>query len=248
MHAREPAWPRFLLDFTLWHSWHADHGTIPDAWKGKDVRQICRSLGVPTWDTVKPWHVQLPGVTIHDTRGASERTLVWDTEDGTLTSRWTLGPDGDWWRTEYPVKEAADLKAALAVARARRYVLAPGVTERASDEEPPALELPLRPWSELFHAFLGWSEGLMLLMEEPRAVHEIVHALELAFAGLVQEVSTLPGRIVFSPDNLDGQFVTPVAFAESLAESYRLTAEAAHAQGKLLVVHAGGPVRGLLPG
>ena len=32
-----------------------------------------------------------------------------------------------------------------------------------------------------------------------------------------------------------------------MAESYRRTAEATHAQGKRLVVHAGGPVRRLLP-
>ncbi len=246
--APEPAWPRFLLDLTLWHSWHAEHGTIPDIWKGKDPRSICGSLGVPAWDTVKPWRVELPGVIVHDTREPAERTIVWEAGDGTLTSRWTLGPDGDWWHTEYPVKAASDLKTALAVARARRYVLAPAAAEYAPDGELPALELPLRPWSDLFHSFLGWSEGLMILMEEPLAVREISLALESAFARLVREIVTLPGRIIFSPDNLDGQFVTPEAFAENLSPSYRLTTDAAHAQGKALVVHVGGPVRRLLPG
>jgi hypothetical protein len=98
-----------------------------------------------------------------------------------------------------------------------------------------AIELPQRPWSELFHAFLGWSEGLMLFLEEPDSLQAISAALEKKLQGLVAEAALLPGRMVLSPDNLDGQFVTPSAFEENLAASYRATAEALHAGGKLFV-------------
>jgi hypothetical protein len=238
--------PRFLPDLGPWHEWNAGQGTLPDRWKALDLPGVCRDLGVPAWRTARPWHAELRGIGVRDVRGALERTLTWETPEGSLTSRWTLGPDGDWWRSEYPVKSAADLKAALAVARARRYTISPPAVAPA--DELTALELPFRPWSELFHAFLGWSEGLMLFMEEPLAVREVAAALEESVELLVQEVAGLPGTLVLSPDNLDGQFITPEAFLENLAPSYRRTADVLHARGKILVVHAGGPVRRLLPG
>src|SRR5208282_4739718 len=129
--------------------------------------------------------------------------------------------------------------------RARRYV------PRAlpdTDEHPVVVELPKRPWSELLHSFLGWSEGLMFLLEEPAALREIADMLEEKISRLVSDVAGLPGDIVLSPDNLDGQFVPPESFEENFAPSYAKTARALHDGGKRLVVHVGGPVRGLLPG
>jgi hypothetical protein len=63
----------------------------------------------------------------------------------------------------------------------------------------------------------------------------------------VKAVAQLPGYLVFSPDNLDGQFISPKAFRTHLADSYRLTTETLGQQGKRLVVHIGGPVGHLLP-
>jgi hypothetical protein len=56
----------------------------------------------------------------------------------------------------------------------------------------------------------------------------------------------VPGRLVLSPDNLDGQFVSPRAFQSYLSESYRLTTEELHRHDKQLVVHVGGPIKRLL--
>jgi hypothetical protein len=134
------------------------------------------------------------------------------------------------------------------VARACRYVVKPLANMPLSAGELRAVELPLRPWAELFNSFLGWSEGLMVFLEDPQGVLEIARALEQALAGLVQALALLPGQLVLSPDNLDGQFITAATFAENLAPSYQATADELHARGKLLIVHAGGPLRQLLPG
>jgi hypothetical protein len=213
---------------------------------------ICRSLGVTSWRPVRPWRIELSGVGVRESKNAIEQTLVWETAAGTLTSRWTLGPDGDWWQSEYPVKRSTDLRAARMVAEARRYELGtwPGheVPAQASSDEIAAVELPQRPWSELFHTFLGWSEGLVLFLEEPDGLRDVVKILEEKLARLVAEIRRLPEPTVVSPDNLDGQFIAPAAFEEMLAPSYRKSVEMLRACGKRLVVHVGGPVRRLLPG
>jgi hypothetical protein len=106
----------------------------------------------------------------------------------------------------------------------------------------------MRPYSDLLHTMLGWGEGLMLLMGEGRPMlMEMLGLLEEKLAALADQIAGLEGDVLLAPDNLDGQYVSPRVFREQMAESYRRTAGAAHAQGKQLVVHAGGPVRRLLP-
>jgi hypothetical protein len=182
--------------------------------------------------------------------GEGERTTRYETSAGVLAARWTLGPDGDWWQMEYPVKSEEDLQAALEIVRSRSYVLdTGGLAEMAGvvgDDGVVAIGIPGRPYTDLVQEFLGWSEGLMILMDDPPAIREMEEILEEKLGGLEAEIAKLPGEVVLCPDNLDGQFISPPAFQDHLAESYRGSAEVFHGEGKVLVVHVGGPVRNLL--
>jgi hypothetical protein len=242
------AWPSYLPDLTLWHPWHSQRGTLPLAWRGLDLPGVCRDLGVPVWSPAKPWRIELPGIELRDLRGDTERIMEWGTPRGTLRSRWTLGPDGDWWQAEYPVKARDDLAPALLIAEARRYVLQPRANAPQGQEVIHAIELPQRPWSELFHAFLGWSEGIMLFLEEPEALSRIVTVLEEKLAELEAGLARSPCDALLCPDNLDGQFISPADFEAHLGKSYQRTAAVMHEKGKKIVAHVGGPVRRLLPG
>jgi hypothetical protein len=243
------AWPRFLPDLTLWHQWHAARGTLPGQWAGLGIPAICRALAVPTWDPVKPWRLELPGLPVREISTDTERMREVTTPAGTLTSRWTLGPDRDWWQSEYPVKTAADFPAARAAAEARCYSVDDSVltVERLRGDFA-AIELPPRPWSELFHSFLGWSEGLILFLEEPDAVAGIAAVLEEKLDGLERALAGAACGLALSPDNLDGQFIAASAFEEHLAGSYARAVRTLASGGKELVVHVGGPVSRLLPG
>ena len=240
--------PLFLPDLTLWYRWHRDKGTLPELWASYSLPQVARAMGVPCWQVARPWRVETPGVYSETTERDGERVTRWETTAGTLTARWTIGPDGDWWQAEHLVKGEADLPAAVALARARSYVLDPSelisLQAEVGEEGVVALEIPRRPYSDLLHDYLGWGEGLFMLAEP--AVGEILAALEAALEPLVEQVAYLSGSIVYSLDNLDGQYISPRAFAQHLAPSYARSAEAVHAQGKRLLVHAGGPIRHLL--
>ena len=242
--------PLYLPDLTLWYGWHRGRGTLPERWADASLPRIARDLGVPVWLTAQPWRVESPGVDIRTTEQDGERVTTTETSAGTLTARWTLGPDGAWWQTEYPVKVAGDLEAAMEIVRARTYTLDAGEQEglcaEVGEDGVLAIEIPSRPYADLVQEFLGWSEGLMLLMDAPPAIPEMVAVLEEKLQHLVREVAQLPGCIVLSPDNLDGQFLSPMAFEEYLTESYRLTAQTLHAHDKRLLVHVGGPARRLL--
>ena len=250
--------PLYLPDLTLWYDWHQDRGTLPQvwldlslpqAWRDLSLPGVAKALGVPVWLTFQPWRVENAGVEILTTEQDGERVIRSETAAGTLEARWTLGPDGDWWQTEYPVKSDQDLAAALEMVKARSYVLDPAGLSwseaMVGEDGILALEIPRRPYSDLLHEFLGWSDGLLLL-GTPIA-KEMMAILEAKLQRLVEEVARLPGDLVFSPDNLDGQFISPRMFKKYLLDSYGQTAETLHAQGKRLLVHAGGPIRHILP-
>jgi hypothetical protein len=241
--------PLYLPDLTLWYDWHQKKGTLATKWQDYLLPQIARAMGVAIWLTARPWRVETPGVEIVITEQNNERVIRAETSAGTLIARWIVGPDGAWWQTEYPVKTEADLDAVLELVKARTYVLDP--TELAQreaevgDDGILALELPRRPYSDILHEFLGWSDGLMFLGEA--AIPEINAILETKLPSLVKEIAKLPGHVVLSPDNLDGQFIPPRTFQEYLADSYRRTAEVLHQHNKRLLVHIGGPIRHILP-
>jgi len=134
------------------------------------------------------------------------------------------------------------------LAESTTYVLNPSSLSQAraevGDSGVMALELPKRAYSAIIHNFLGWSEGLLLLSEPE--IEKMISVLESKLQTLVGEIAELPGSIVLSPDNLDGQFVSPGAFDGHLEGSYWRTAETLEAHGMWLVTHVGGPVARLL--
>ena len=116
----------YLPDLTLWHKWHQGRGTLPEAWRGYSLAQVAEALGVSAWIVEHPWRVEHVGITVASEKVQGERIIRYETSAGTLTARWSLGPDGDWWQTEYPIKTVEDLAAAREVVAARKYVVESG--------------------------------------------------------------------------------------------------------------------------
>ena len=116
----------YLPDLTLWHKWHQGRGTLPEAWRGYSLAQVAEALGVSAWIVEHPWRVEHVGITVASEKVQGERIIRYETPAGTLTARWSLGPDGDWWQTEYPIKTVEDLAAAREVVAARKYVVESG--------------------------------------------------------------------------------------------------------------------------
>jgi hypothetical protein len=243
-----PAEPLYLPDLSLWYDWHQRQGTLPTQWADLSLADLARAMGAPIWVPFRPWRVETGDALVHHAQSGDERIVQAETPLGTLVARWTLGPDGDWWQVEYPVKSAKDLPAALELVKARSYSLDPTglreALEQVGEDGIVALELPRRPYSDLLHEFLGWAEGLMLLGDP--VVQEMLDILESRLRHVVAQIAQLPGTVVLSPDNLDGQYISPRMFARHLAPSYQNTVSTLQPHDKVVVVHIGGPIRHLV--
>ena len=245
-----PSHALFMPDLSLWFKWHSQRGTLPEECRGKSLAEIASALNCPAWMVHSPWHLEHPGIDVTREKSESERVIKCHAKSGVLSERWSLGPDGDWWQTEYPVKDEDDLDAAEEIVKAMQYRLDPS-SLHAADSDPGivnVIELPKTPYSDMLHTMLGWSDGLMLMMSEEDRLTELLKIMEEKRNALIQALAAdRSGSIFLAPDNLDGQFIPPAAFKKHLESSYRKTCETLHPRDNYLWVHIGGISRHLLP-
>jgi hypothetical protein len=246
-----PICPLFMPDLGPWFEWHSKRQTLPEAYRGSSLVDIASALNCPAWTVHRPWQLRYDGIGVTHEESATQRVIQYHTKSRVLSEVWTLGPDGDWWQKDYPVKDEDDLDAAEEVVQAMWYRLSystppeaivnPGVIE--------AVQIPRTPYSDLLHTLLGFGEGLMLLMgEEKDRFAGFLAVMEEKRQELIQTLADdLSCSIFLAPDNLDGQFISPAVFRNHLESSYKRTCETLHRGDKYLFVHIGGICKRLLP-
>lgn len=241
--------PFFMPDLGLWFGWHSKRGTLPEAYRESSLADIASALNCPAWMVHTPWQLEYDGIDVTREKSETQRVYKYHTKSGVLSETWSLGPDGDWWQTEYPVKDENDLDAAGEIVKAMRYRKPSKPPE--IDANPgiiDVIQLPKTPYSDMLHTMLGWSDGLMLMMAEEDRLTEMLGVMEEKKNELIQNLAAAFSHSIFlAPDNLDGQFISPAVFKNHLESSYQKTCEQLHRSGNYLWVHIGGISRHLLP-
>jgi hypothetical protein len=245
-----PSRPLFMPDLGPWFEWHSKRRTLPEAYRKSSLAEIASALNCPAWMVCTPWQLEYDGVDVTREKSETQRVIQYHTKSGVLSEIWSLGPDGDWWQKEYPVKDEDDLDAAKEIVKAMQY--------RLKSSKPPetdanrgiidVIQVPKTPYSDMLHTLLGWSEGLMLMMAEEDRLVELLGIMEGKRQELIQNlVADFSPSIFLAPDNLDGQFISPAVFKNHLESSYQKTCETLHRRNKCLLVHLGGISKHLLP-
>jgi hypothetical protein len=245
-----PNRPLFMPDFSLWFEWHSKRGTLPEAYRESSLADIASALNCPAWVVHAPWQLEHDGIEVTREKSETKRVIKYRTKSGVLYEIWSLGPDGDWWQTEYPVKDEDDLDAAEEIVKAMRYRVKPSKPTVADTNRCviDAIQLPKTSYSDMLHTMLGWSDGLMLMMSEEDRLVELLGVMEEKRNELIQNLAAdFAHSIFFAPDNLDGQFISPATFEKHLQSSYQKTCETLHRRDNYLWVHIGGICRHLLP-
>jgi hypothetical protein len=245
-----PSRPLFMPDLSLWFEWHSQRGTLPGAYRECSLVDITSALNCPAWLIHTPWQLEHDGIDVISEESATQRVIKYHTKSRVLCEIWSLGPDGDWWQTEYPVKDEDDLDAAEEIVKAMQYQLQPSKLPSA-DANPciiDVIQVPKTPYSDMLHTMLGWSDGLMLMMAEEDRLVELLGTMEEKRRELIQTLAAGFSHSIFlAPDNLDGQFISPASFKKHLESSYQKACETLHPRDNYLWVHIGGISKHLLP-
>jgi hypothetical protein len=249
-HGQAPSRPLFMPDLCLWFEWHSKRGTLPEAFRESSLVDITSALNCPAWIVHTPWQLEHDGIDVTTQESETQSVIKYHTKSRTLSEIWSLGPDGDWWQTEYPVKDEDDLDAAGEIVKAMQYRLKSSRLPEADSNRGmiDVIQLPKTPYSDMLHTMLGWSDGLMLMMAEEDRLTEWLDVMEEKRDELIRNLAAGFSHSIFlAPDNLDGQFISPAAFEKHLELSYQKTCEALHRRDNYLWVHIGGISKHLLP-
>jgi hypothetical protein len=249
-HGQAPGRHLFMPDLSLWFEWHSQRGTLPEAHSESSLADIASALNCPAWMVRTPWQLEYDGIDVTRKKSETQHVIQYHTKSGVLSEVWDLGPDGDWWQKEYPVKDEDDLDAAGEIVKAMQYRFQASRLPEA-DSNPGIIEViqvPKTPYSDMLHTLLGWSDGLMLMMAEEDRLTELLGVMEEKRNGLIRDLAADFSHSIFlAPDNLDGQFISPAVFKNHLESSYQKTCEMLHRHNNCLWVHIGGISKHLLP-
>jgi hypothetical protein len=217
--------------------------------QGKLSNGHSRGIELPFMMIHTPWLLEHDGLNVTREKSETQRVIKYHAKSKILSEIWSLGPDGDWWQTEYPVKDEDDLDAAEEIVKAMQYRLKPS---NLSIEPSPGIidviQLPKTPYSDMLHTMLGWRDGLMLMMSEEDRLMELLAIMEEKRNKLIQQLAAgFSNSIFWAPDNLDGQFISPGSFGNYLESSYKKACGTRHQRGNCLMVHIGGIAKHLLP-
>ena len=258
-----------IADLKLWYLWHSERGTLPDEVSGMNLREVYKHLGFPVWDPLGVWKRETTRIRMEDKKTSEERIVVYtDTQTrAEFTAKWSVGPDGDLWQTEYPVKKAEELCLFEALVKDEEIHLDDAQLSAAVDmflhEGIGAIELPLSPFPRLLLEMLGFTQGFMVLVENQDGVEGMIHKAREHYCIGVKKIldkiekmiaSKAPARagennnpfFAVLPDNIDASFITPPYFEAYMADVYKNTASLTKKAGLDLMVHTGGPVAMLL--
>ena len=201
-----------------------------------------------------PWQVQYRGTEIRRTQTAGELREIWSTPVGQLQLVHRLSPGGStWFLVEHPVKTTEDLKTLQWVYEHAVVEPSPAADEGWTQTGDRGLYLPLigsemkTCFQSLVEKWVGTETLVYLLADEPEAVEECLAAMRRVSdrTAAYCAASRAEGFIFWEDSSTTN--INPAMFNAYAAPEITFWADTLHAADKLLVHHACGHLKALLP-
>jgi len=184
-----------------------------------------------------------------------EKQVLYETPVGSLESRYIYTPQGNtWFLTKHPVKSEEDYK--ILTYLNRDMVIEPDFSKYEAGDSLMGDEALLMPIisSEMKSSFQSLLENWVGTEELAYAVYDYPEALAECLAAMKENSKTAveytahcdAESFIFWEDSSTGN-LSPSFFRDYIAEEIAGWADILHSNGKYLVHHACGQLRGLLP-
>jgi len=208
-------------------------------------------LGLKYYDSVDI----IPDCEIRYQNNGDDTQILHITPVGTLTTLTRYSAEGDThFVIEHPVKQREDYK--ILSYLVKRMVIQPNYepVQQAIDElGEDGLYMPLlspflkTPFQALVEHFVGTQQLVYDLMDYPEEVEALLAVMSERVMETVQIVIGSPAEAFITWEDSSTTNISPKLFARYIAPELNRWGRAVHAAGKLLIHHACGHVRDLLP-
>lgn len=237
--------------------------TLPPEWDIDSPADCCRRIGA---DIAERWVPSVSGSSWDDPEVLSaghivrrehrEAGRVWveyETPVGSLSMQFceTSEAGQTAFRGEHLVKTAADLRAYQylweAKAPAPAYHLTQERLDEIGEDGMAWLHVPCTPLLHLIMYDLGLERTAYLLADEPEAMQRLLDVMAGKNLTACKIAADSPAEVGIVAENSGTRLVSPAQFAAHCAPVLAEYARIFHSRGKILLLHACGHLRGLLP-
>ena len=194
------------------------------------------------------------GVDIRYAGSAGTRHDTWETPVGTLHFTHRLSPQGNtWFLVEHPVKTVEDLKTLQWIHEHADAVINPDAETGWRETGDRGLYVPLiggnlkTCFQSMVEHWVGTEMLVYLLADEPEAVEDCLAAMRYASDKTAKFCADSPMEAFLFWEDSSTTNINPAMFQKYTAPEIRFWADTLHASGKLLLHHACGHLKALLP-
>lgn len=250
-----------LADLSYWHAAHGGGKFIPGKTDGANRDKIDALLALHR-QTNTAIHLNLGSFytssfaaagRVSETSGIRGEHYVhrYETSVGCVEEvrQWSDATHS-WPITHHMVQRAEDLKVVRHVFEHVRYSTAwdsfSAVRQRVGEQGVVLVQPPYTGMGFFVSRYAGVERTVMLALDEPDEFEQTLQTINAAHEKVFAMLCDGPSEVMIVSDNLSSDVQSPNWFNRYSGAHYRRMASLAHAQGKPLVTHIDGRLRGLL--
>ncbi len=201
-----------------------------------------------------PFTVSYPGVDITVSSSANRRQELWHTPVGDIQLGYTLSAQGNtWFLVDHPIRESRDFQTLTWIYEHASVAYNPEIDRQITQIGEQGLYLPLvgsemkTCFQSLVEKWVGIERLSFFLADEPETVEQCLAAMRsVSDKTAVCAAQCKAEAFIFWEDS-STTCITPNMFARYTSPEISAWADILHQNGKLLVHHACGHLRALLP-
>jgi uroporphyrinogen-III decarboxylase len=241
---------------SLWYTAQQKLGKLPDRFRGMNLRQIERDLGLGTpARNGRIFKTQLSGVEIKTKRKGVETLTEYTTPVGTVSIVYRhseeLARVGlPSLQIEHMIKHKADypvveyiINHTEVIPTYEEYL---AYEEAIGDEGVPLVSLGSCPIHRILREFIGYNDGFYALYDYPAQIESLLASLEIYAAKLQRVALESPAKMILYGIHFDSQMTPPPLFKEYFLPHFKAFSKALHERDKILVCHADNDTKFLL--
>jgi hypothetical protein len=258
---REPL-PHVLFQprFEPWFSWHEQFDSLPEACRGKSIREVYQQVGCSMrychYFTGQPDPVRKsfdPSVRITAQQVADDRErITYHTPHGDLVQERQFTIDKTWRTVVFPCESAADLSALewlLPRVRHEFDSLAYAIGDAfIGDLGAAQFWVPKSPYMTLCQVWMDFETFIYALADAPQQIERMICSIDQTYDTLYEQLCAQRATpIINFGENIAEAYMSPTYFRRYLLPWYEKRAGQLHDAGIYTHIHIDGFCKSLLP-
>ncbi len=232
----------------LWYNYHKSAGTLPDKYRGWELRDIERDLGMgtPARDA-RIFLTQTENVETRRRRRGDEILTEYITPAGTISTRHVVVDKLDKagmssYQMEHLIKRPEDY--GVVEYMVEHTKLTPAYDQymaydrEIGDDGLPMVGLGACPMHQIMREYLGYEKAVFEMIDNPGRIERLLRVLTDHNKEMWKIAAESPAKMILHGEHFDSMITPPPLFEEYFKPYFREFADLLYSKGKILVCHA----------